>query len=187
NLLDNLKKQYPAVVEELVPGLMNLGGVQKVLQNLLKERVPIRDMVTILETLADYASAVQDPDALTEYVRQALGRTICSAYLREDKTLVGITLDPDLEQVLAGYADGVRQGQAAVLPPEQLQRLYERLEEWTGRMAQEGMQPVVLCAPKVRLYFRRLVEPKFPELPVISYAEVPVDISVRSFGMLSLS
>jgi len=187
NLLDNIKKQYPAVVEELVPGLMNLGGVQKVLQNLLKERVPIRDMVTILETLADYASAVQDPDMLTEYVRQALGRTICSAYVVEDKTLVGITLDPDLEQVLVQHADLIRQGQASVLPPEQLQKLYGRLEELTERMIEEGLQPLVLCAPKVRLYFRRLVEPKFPDLPVISYAEVPIDISVRSFEMLSLS
>lgn len=187
NLLDNVKKQYPAVVDELVPELMNLGGIQKVLQNLLKEKVPIRDMVTILETLADHASAVQDPDMLTEYVRQALGRTICSAYVGEDNTLVGITLDPDLEQVLVQHAELIRQGQASVLPPEQLQKLYGRLEELTEDMANKGLQPLVLCAPKVRLYFRRLVEPKFPDLPVISYAEVPVDVSVRSFGMLSLS
>ncbi|HIE04038.1 MAG TPA: flagellar biosynthesis protein FlhA [Candidatus Latescibacteria bacterium] len=187
NLLDNVKKQYPAVVDELVPGLMNLGGVQKVLQNLLKEKVPIRDMVTILETLADHASAVQDPDMLTEYVRQALGRTICSAYVGEDKTLVGITLDPNLEQALSQHSELIAQGRASVLPPEQLQKLYGRLGELAEDMADEGFQPLVLCAPKVRLYFRRLVEPKFPDIPVISYAEVPVDVSVRSFRMLSLS
>ncbi|MDA8064281.1 MAG: flagellar biosynthesis protein FlhA [Thermaerobacter sp.] len=183
NLLDMVKKEHPAVVEELVPGLLTLGEVAKVLQNLLRERVAIRDLVRILETLADQARVSRDPDRLTEAVRQALGAQLCRQYgLDRDKAAV-ITLAPETEQAILG---SVQEGQLA-LAPDFVGRLSRALSDEAAKLAGRGAEPVVLCAPLVRLYLRRLTERSLPRLIFLSYNEVATCGEVEAVGMVSVA
>ncbi|MNS47216.1 Flagellar biosynthesis protein FlhA [compost metagenome] len=187
NLLNNVKQEYPAVVEELVPDLMTLGEIQRVLQNLLRERVSIRDLVPVLETLANYARLTKDTDTLTEYARQSLARAITHNYLSSDGSLPVITMDPGLEQILANSVQQTDQGAFVNLDPGVAQRLIKNVQTQMERVAAAGHQPVVLCSSKVRLVFRRLVERKFPALGVVAFNEiVPNQTEVKALGMLSL-
>lgn len=186
-LIEGVKKENQALVDELIPGLLSLGQVQKVLQNLLRERVSIRNLVTILEALADSAPMTKDPDILTEYVRNALAPEIHRPYVAEDGRLYAITLDPALEKVVT---DGVRHSErvsAPDLPQPVLRQLYDNLQKQVDRMTREGHVPLVLCSPVVRPYFRKLVEPVFPSLAVLSYTELPPQLEVRTVSILRLS
>ncbi len=193
NLLDNLKKEQPAVVEELIPNLLSLGAVERTLQNLLKENIPIRDLALILETLADYAPMTKDPDILTEYVRQALGFIIARRYQGDDGVIKGIVLDPQIEEVLKKVADnarnapggGVKSGDL-ILPPELLQQIYNAVTKEISRVAKEGFQPVLITSPQVRLYFRRLVETVLPNLAVLSFGEIPSSVNIETIGMVRM-
>ena len=185
-LLNNLKTEYPAVVEELVPDLMTLGEVQRVLQNLLRERVSIRDMLPVCEALANYARLTKDTDTLTEYARQALSRGITNSYLSGDRLPV-ITLDPGLEQILANAVQQTDQGAFVTLEPGVAQRLLKNVQAQMEKVAATGQQPVVLCSSKVRLVFRRLIERKFPQLSVLAYNEImPPQTEVQALGVVSL-
>jgi flagellar biosynthesis protein FlhA len=187
-LLDNLKKEYPAVVEELVPDLMTLGEVQRVLQNLLRERVSIRDLVPVAEALANYARLTKDTDTLTEYARQALARAITHSYLTAEGRLPVITLDPGLEQILANAVQQTDQGAFVTLEPGTAQRLLKNVQAQMERVAASGQQPVVLCSSKVRLVFRRLIERKFPQVAVLAYNEImPPQTEVQALGVISAS
>jgi len=185
HLIETVKKERPAVVEELIPNLMTLGAVQKVLQNLLREKVPIRDMVTILETLADYAPLTKDIDVLTEYVRNALGNVIYRPFLSEDGRVYAMTLDPRLEKRLR---DALRQGERLTsipnLPTEVLSRIYGQVKQWVEELTARGKMPLVLCSPTVRVYFKRLIDPAFPGLSVMSYSELPPQVEVKSIGVV---
>ncbi|MGI6648213.1 MAG: flagellar biosynthesis protein FlhA [Bacillota bacterium] len=185
-LLDNVKQNYPAVVNELIPDMLSVGEVQKVLANLLRERVPIRDLVTILETLADYARITKDIDVLTEYVRQALGRHISKLFANEDNTLSVITLDPEIEQLIRDSLQTSDYGTFAALEPQQAQKLIQRISQQVEQAVQHGHQPIVLCAPVIRLYLRRLIERVIPNLTVLSYNELDAQIEVQSIGMVTL-
>ncbi len=176
-LLDSVRQRSPVVVDELVPNLLTTGEVQKVLANLLREGVPVRDLTVILETLADWAPVTRDPDQLTEAVRQRLGRQITRELPLRDGRLLAISLDHGLEQALA--AAGRDQ---PPLSPEQLRTVISSLEEAAGRSLAEGAEPVVVCAPLARLRFRRLVERAWPQLRVVSYGELDPDLQIQIVG-----
>jgi len=185
-LLDNVKSTYPAIVEELVPKQLTLGEVQKVLCNLLREGVSIRDLVTILETLADYAPVTRDSDMLTEYVRQALGRAISKSFITPDNSDV-ITLDPQLEQMIMDSVQKTEAGSYLTIEPSVSGKIINNLSKLVEKLAQLGKQPVVLASPMVRLYFKRLTEQAIPGLVVLSYNELDPIMEVKSVGMVKAS
>lgn len=184
-LVENVKQSYPAIVEELVPKVMTIGEIQKVIANLLKEGVSIRDMVTILETLADYAPSTHDSDMLTEYVRQALGRAISKRFINDSASTV-ITLDPKLEQVIMESVQRTEHGSFLTLEPGVTNLIINNLSNQVQRLMKIGQQPVVLASPIVRLYFKRLTENVLPGLVVLSYNELDVNIEVQSVGVVSI-
>jgi len=184
-LLDNTKTVNNAVVEELVPGLLGVGDVQKVLQALLKERVPIRDMVTILETLADNARSTKDPEVLTEYVRQALFRTITKTNLSPDGAIHALTLDPHLEQAIADAVQRGERGSFLSLDPRMVQPLFGSLTHEIEVMSRAGRQPMVICSPAVRRHFKRLVEKVLPNLVVLSYNELDPKTEIQPAGVVN--
>jgi len=184
-LVDNVKATYPAVVEELVPKVMSLGEIQKVLSNLLREGVSIRDMVTILETLADYAPITRDTDMLTEYVRQALGRAISRSYINNENADV-ITLDPKLEQLILDSVQKTEAGSYIAMDPAVSNKIVREVAAMTEKIAQTGKMPIVLASPVVRLYFKRLTENSIPGLVVLSYNELDPALEVNSVGMVSI-
>ncbi|MDZ7385308.1 MAG: flagellar biosynthesis protein FlhA, partial [candidate division KSB1 bacterium] len=193
NLLDTLKKDHPAVVEDLVPNQLSLGTVERVLQNLLKEGVPIRDLVTILETLADYAPVVKDVDTLTELVRQSLGHVIAKRCQDEDGVVRAITLDPEIDELIRKMSEEVKRagvvdvGTGVVLPPHTLQQLYRAITAEVERVAKEGRQPIIITSPQTRMHFRRLIEPVLSNVTVVSFGELPASVNVESIGIVRLT
>jgi flagellar biosynthesis protein FlhA len=182
-LLDNVKKENPTLVEELIPNVMSVGSVQKVLQNLLRERIPIRDMVTILEALSDFASHTKDLITLTEYVRQCLNRTIYNLYKDSEGKVTAITLAPEVEKTITDIIQSsATKGSPLALPPRFIEEITSSLKEQVDKMSSEGLQPLLICSPTVRQYFKRMVEPVFPNLVVISYAELPQTAEIVSYG-----
>ncbi len=185
-LMNNLKNEYPTVVEELVPAILTVGEVQKVLQNLLLEHVSIRDLVTIAETLADHGRNTKDAAALTEFVRQALGRQITGQHLAQDGTLPVLTLSPALEQTLAASLQQTDQGLAIIIDPTLAQRVITATAENMERLAGSGHQPIVLCPSRIRRPFRRLTERALPHLTVLAYAEINPQTEVQAMGMVDI-
>ena len=181
-LVDNVKGIHPTVVEELVPAILSYGEVQKVLENLLRERLSIRDLPTILETLADHAKSTKDPTALTEHVRQALSRTLCKQLSDSDGVLPVLALEPGLEQVLDASIQVTDRGPRMMVRPEVAGRLLESLRPLVEAMTASGETPTVVCSPGLRPHLRRLLEGSFPQLSVLSYAEIVPGVSVRSRG-----
>ncbi len=186
SLLDNLKDKYAAVVDELVPDVLSVGEVQKVLQNLLRERVPVRNLVTILETLADYGGMTKDVDVLTEYVRSRLAREICATHQLPDGALAVMTLDPEVEETIQRSIHRGERTSYAVLPPDVTLRLKEGLDAEVGKAATLGYQPILLASPRVRTYLKKLVDPFFPSLVVLSHSEITPGIKLRSIGTVRL-
>jgi flagellar biosynthesis protein FlhA len=184
-LVDNVKSTCPAVVEELIPKVMSLGEIQKVLSNLLREGVSIRDMVTILETLADYAPITRDTDMLTEYVRQSLGRAISRTYINQSNADV-ITLDPKLEQLIMDSVQRTEAGSYIAMDPAMSNKIVNKAAAMTEKIAQSGKMPIILASPMVRLYFKRLTENSIPGLVVLSYNELDPALEVNSVGMVSV-
>ena len=185
-LLDGLKEDYGAVVDELVPNLLTLGEIQKVFQNLLKENISIRDPVTILECLADYAPLTKDTDVLTEYVREALARQISQSHIGEKGFIPAITLDPAIEDLIAAGIQHTDRGTFVNIDPKDAGRLLDEIAKTWEKASAAGHQPVVLCSPHVRLALRRLTERALPSLPVLSYNEIAGDASVQAVGMVTL-
>ncbi|MDI9499719.1 MAG: flagellar biosynthesis protein FlhA [Bacillota bacterium] len=184
-LLDNVKENYPVIVEELIPKLMTVGEIQKVLANLLKEGVSIRDMVTILETLADYAPVTNDTDMLTEYVRQRLGRAISKKYFTDQNTSV-ITLDPKLEQMMLDSLQKTDTGTYLTLEPGVTNSILGSLSRQVQKLVQLGKQPIVLASPVVRLYFKQLADQAIPGIVVLSYNELDPELEIQSAGVVSI-
>ena len=188
HLLDELKQTYPSVVEELVPDTEAVGKLQRVLQGLLAERVPIRDLRTILETLADYAR-IEDVEVLTEYVRTSLRRPICNMLLKDaaEEAIAVLTLDGMLEEQLAEAVQSTPAGINVALAPDAAGLLFHEMTEMIDQMIANGQQPVVLAAPHIRLAFRKLTAANFPNLFVLSYNEIAPDVEVASVGNIALS
>lgn len=182
-LVDNARKNNPAVVDELIPGLLSLGEVQKVLQNLLKEKVSIRDLVTIFETLADYARQTKETEILTEFVRQSMARTFTNKFAK-DGVIYAITIDTDLEQKLTDAVRKAERPSAAGMPPQLIQRMYNSVILEFRRNAGRDYEPIILCSPIIRAYVRRLIEKIIPNLAVLSYNEILPKVEVRSVGVV---
>lgn len=181
-LLDNLSKTSPKVVEESVPGLLPLGSLVKVLQNLLREKVSIRDLKTILETLADYAPLSKDTDFLTEYVRQGLSRSITKQYQTKEGNIPVIMMDPQVEQTIAGSVQIMAQGSYLALEPGLAQRILTKIREGLDLFIPFGYQPILLCSPNIRGHVKRFTERFFPNLVVLSHSEIASGIKIQSIG-----
>jgi len=186
-LIDAAKQEAPVVVSELIPEALGLGDVQKILQNLLCERVPIKDIVTILEAAADYASATKDTDILTEYVRQRMSLAICRQLMGSDSKLVVFGFHPVVEQLIVDNIRQTEMGARLILEPGRVQELLVAIRNQIENLAQRGHSPIALCSPRTRLHVRRLVEQSFPTLAVLSYAEIAPDINIDSIGLVTLN
>lgn len=184
-MLDNLREEYSAVIDELLPDLMTMGEIQKVLQNLLWEGIPIKNMVTILETLADYVTKTKDIHLLTEYVRQALSRQISSLYQGNDRTLSVVTLDPQLEDNLVQSLGQSDQGNYFTLEPAKAQELIQKIAGQVQLLLEQGHQPVVLTAPMLRRPLKELTYRSLKELVVISYNELEADLNLQVLGTVN--
>jgi flagellar biosynthesis protein FlhA len=183
-LLDNLKLTHPTIVNELIPAQLNVGQVQRILQNLLAEGVSIRNLAGILEKVSDYTAITKNPDELSEHARRALGSQIARSYQMENGNLRAITLDPKLEQEIA---KGVRQSPtdvALVLEPKLARHVMDSVAKLVQQMITAGHPPVLLCAPQIRLGFRRFFEGTLGDLAVLSYAEVPPRVEIQNAAMI---
>lgn len=184
-LIESVKQNYPAVVDELIPSILSIGDIQKVLAHLLRERISVRDMVTILETLADYGSMTKDPEILTEYVRHALSRQLTKQYI-QGNTLTCITVDPQLENTISAAVQRTEHGSYVALDPNIMQALINNLTSELPKLTNLGFQPIVLTNPGVRLYFRKLTERVAPNLIVLSYGEIEPKVEVQALGMVRI-
>ena len=185
NLVNNVKESNPSLVEELVPKLLGLGDIQKVLQNLLKEGISVRDLVTIFETLADHAATTRDTDILTEYVRQSLKRAISNKYFPMNETTSVVTLDPQLEQEIMGSVKQTEQGAYLTLDPDKTKTIMASVETEVGKLEKLGKNPIVITSPIVRMYFKRLTEDYYKDLVVVSYNEIDTSVELQSVGMVT--
>ncbi|MEA1949350.1 MAG: flagellar biosynthesis protein FlhA [Thermodesulfobacteriota bacterium] len=187
NLLDNLSKSYPKAVEELVPNLLSLGIVQKVMQNLIRERISIRDLLTIVETLADYAVLTKDPDLLTEYVRNKLSRSIISPYIGEDGFLKLITMDQGVEDLLIQGIQKADHGSYLSIDPKIADSIIASIKKEAEKAMSKDIQPILLASPVIRRHLKKMVEYFVPSLMVLSQSELLSDIGFKSIGKVRLS
>lgn len=185
NLINNVKDNNQALVEELVPKTLGLGEIQKVLQNLLSEGISIRDLLTILETLADYAPSTRDTDILTEYVRQGLKRAISNKFFPPNETTSVVTLDPRVEQEIMGSVKQTETGAYLTLDPARTKAIMKSVETETGKLEELGKNPIVITSPIVRVYFKKLTEDYFRDLIVVSYNEIESNVELQSVGMVT--
>jgi flagellar biosynthesis protein FlhA len=186
NLLDHLKARSPALLEEVIPTQIKPGELQKVMQNLLRERVPVRDLETIIEVLGDYSSRTKDLEVLTEYVRNALARQICKQYVDEHDKLWCLTLDPALEDLINNHLERGERGTTNTLPPQTAQQIVRQIAEKTAELMQSGRSAVLLCSPQVRSPVRRMIEGSLPHVAVVAYNEVVSDVVVEAVGMIGV-
>ncbi len=186
-LLDALKEENSAAVEDVVPDKLGIGEVQRVLQHLLREGVSVRDLGTVLEAIGDRATLSRDPSVLAEAARQALGRTITAAYLDEEKALYAISLDPDLEREIADALVPTPEGEVLAIDPNRAAAMLRSLAEQVDGLTGLGRRPVVLCSSRIRRHVRRLVEQTLPQLPVIAYNEVVPGIRLETAGVVGLT
>lgn len=185
SLINNLKENHPSLVEELVPKLLGIGEIQKVLQNLLKEGISIRDLLTILETLADYAATTRDTDILTEYVRQSLKRAISNKYFPPHETTSVVTLDPKVEQEIMGSIKQTETGAYINLDPARSKAILNSVGKEVQKLENLGKNPIIITSPIVRMYFKRLTEDYYKDSIVISYNEIEASVELQSVGMVT--
>lgn len=178
-ILDKVSRNYPKLVDELIPSMISLGGLQRILQNLLKEKVPINDIVTILETLLDYAPSVKDVEILTEHVRQALSRFITKQYISQDGAMYVVSLDPQFEMMLSRSIDT-----GGAISPDNLNRLIRAIEKSVLEEKFKGAQPIILCSQNVRRFLRKIVERFIPSIVIISSAEIAPSIKLYTTGVV---
>ncbi len=186
NLIDNVKEANETLISELVPKMLSVGEIQKVLQNLLMEGISIRDLITIFETLADYAPTTHDADILTEYARQNLKRAISNKYFTQNEATSVITLDPKVEQEIMNAVKQTEQGSYLAIDPDYSARLMESLQEESGKLEELGRTQIIITSPIVRMYFKHLTMEQFKNLHVLSYNEIDSDVELQSVGMVTV-
>lgn len=186
NLINNIQEANTTLISDLVPKLLGVGEIQKVLQNLLREGISIRDLVTIFETLADNATMTRDTDVLTEYVRQSLKRAISNKYFPANEMTSVVTLDPKIEQEIMNSIKQTEQGAYINLDPEKTQEILNSLKEEMDKMEQLGKNPIIVTSPIVRMYFKKLTSEQFSDLIVISYNEIEPNVELQSIGMVTV-
>jgi len=184
-MLEHVRQSAPALVDEVTPKLLTLGEIQKVLMNLLKEGIPIRDMATILEVLGDYGALTRDTDLLTEYVRQGLKRTISKKFVSSGR-IHAITVDPNTEDIILKGIQQSQQGSYLAIPPEQAQTLLGNLSREAMRVSAMGYEPVVVTSPVVRIHLKKLSEHILPDLVVLSFQEIEQNVEIHGVGTVSI-
>ncbi len=187
NLVNNMKEDHSALIDEMVPKLLGIGEIQKVLQNLLREGISIRDLLTIFETLADHAATTRDTDVLTEYARQSLKRAISSKYFPANEVTSVITLDPKAEQEIMSSVKQTEQGAYLTLDPEKTKAIVDSVGTEVAKLENLGKSAIIITSPIVRMYFKKLTEDYFKDLIVVSYNEIESNIELQSVGMVSLA
>ena len=185
-LLDNLAATQPKLVEELVPKVVPIGVLQKVLQRLLRERVSIRDLSSIVETLSDYVGMTKNVDILTGYVRQSLSRTITRQYQDAGGNITVIMMSPEIEETISGSIQHMEYESFASPDPNMVKRLVAGLQKFVSSFAAKGLQPILLCSPNVRIHLRKILEKFFPNLVVISHNEVTREALIKSLGVVEI-
>ena len=185
-LVDNVKRDYPVLVEDLIPGTLPLGTLQKVLQHLLKERVPVRDLVTILEAVGDYAATNKDPNSLGELARTALYRTITKMYIDEEGKLKVFTIAPDLEKMIMDNMQSTMHGIFVNLAPDIIEKILGGVGKLNEQMLENDQQPIALTSTSIRLAFRNLIDVNFPKIAIISYNEVAPEVEIFSVGVVKI-
>jgi len=185
SLINNITDSHSTLVNELIPKLLGVGEVQKVLQNLLREGISIRDLVTIFETLADHAATTRDTDILTEYARQSLKRAISNRFFPQNETTSVVTLDPKVEQEIMSSIKQTEQGAYISLAPEKTQGIMKSLQAEVEKLENLGKNPIVITSPIVRMYFKRLTNDYFRDLIVLSYNEIESNVELQSVGMVT--
>ncbi len=183
-LLEGLKERYSVIVDELIPEIMTLGEVQKVLQNLLKEDVPINDLVTILEVLADQGTMTKDTELLTEHVRHGLQRTIVNKYINEEGVLNVITIHPQLENLIGQNIQKTISGSIPILDPQDITKIFDNVKKIEDDLLANGIQALVLASPNIRVAFKNLISFNFPNLKVLSLNDIPNDVEIEALGMV---
>jgi flagellar biosynthesis protein FlhA len=186
NLLDSVKENNAAVVEELIPGMLSLGDIHKVLQNLLRERVSIRDLSHILETLADVAPKNKNTEVLTEYVRNGLSAQICAMFKDESGVIPVLTIDPNLEAKLESNLQETETGFRLALSPGDVGRIMEKVGAQIEKVKAKSEIPIIICSPTIRSQLKRLTETNYPDLVVLSYNEITPGTEIRSSGMVTM-
>lgn len=185
-LIEKVKENYPAIVEELVPQVMTIGDIQKVLTNLLREKVSIRNLATIFETLADYGQMVRDPNILTEYVRAGLKRQITNQFKDGNEPIRVLTLNPEIENAISENIQQDDQSSYLALSPEISQSIYQAIHKEVVKLIETGQMPILLVAPNIRYHLKLLIEPVLPDVVVLSYNEIESSVEVQSVGMVNL-
>lgn len=186
NLVNNIQESNQTLISELVPKLLSIGEIQKVLQNLLREQISIRDLVSILETLADYAPSTRDIDVLTEYVRQNLKRAISKKYFPDGEMTSVVTLDPKVEQEIMDSVKQTEQGSYLALDPDTTREIIESVQTEIQKLEELGKNPIIITSPIVRMYFKRLIQDYFRDLTVVSYNEIDSNVELQSVGMVTV-
>ena len=185
NLINNIQENHSTLIAELVPKLLGVGEIQKVLQNLLREGISIRDLTTIFEALADYAPTTRDTDVLTEYARQSLKRAISNKYFPRGEMVSVVTLDPKIEQEIMGSVKQTEQGSYLTMDPDRTQSIMRSLKTEISKLEEMGSSPIIVTSPIVRMYFKHLTGDYFKDLIVISYNEIESDVELQSVGMVT--
>lgn len=186
-LLENLKKDYPAVIEDINPDVLPIGSIQKVLQNLLKELIPIKDLVQILESLIDYSKVTKNVDVLTEYVRHSLGETIANIYKDSNGIIHAMSIGEKLENYITDSLSKQKEAiQTLGLSPEMLRKLNESIQQNLTQFRNFGFSPVLITSATIRPYFYRLINSTFPDVVVLSYTELPADVEIEFLGKLEV-
>jgi flagellar biosynthesis protein FlhA len=187
NLLDNLKVRVPALIEECIPTIVKPGELQKVMQNLLRERVPVRDLETILETVSDYATRTKDLEVLSEYARHSLARTICKQYVDDRDRLWCLTLDPAVEELINSHLERSDRGTTNTLPPQTAQQIVQQIVNKSAELTQAGRQSVLLCGPQIRAAVRRMIENSAANLAVLGYNEIVPEATVEAVALVGIN
>jgi flagellar biosynthesis protein FlhA len=184
SLVDNLAKTYPKVVEELVPKVVSVGTIHRVLQRLLRERISIRDLLTILETLADYAPLTKNIDILTGYVRQAMSRSITRQYRDGEGNITVVMLSPEIEDKISHSIQHTEFESFLSVDPNWVQKVVRSVQKYIGTFTSRGLQPIVLCSPGSRIHFRKVLEKFIPNIIVLSHNEITHDVNIKSLGIV---
>lgn len=185
-LVDNIKETQSALVDDLIPSVLSIGEIQKVLAKLLKEKISIRNLSVILETLADYGHVTKDPDVLTEYVRQALARQITHAFTQQGEPLRVITVGPGFEKAIADAVQHTEHGSYLALDPERTQAMYQALNEQINRVVNAGYNPILLSSPATRMYIRQFLDRVLPDVPILSFNELEPQVEIQSVGVVNV-
>ena len=185
-IIDSAKERYSAVVDELIPDLMTLGEVQKVLQNLLREKISIKDRVTILETLADNARNTKDIELLTEYVRMAMSRSICAGLVDETNSITVATLSLEVENIIGNSLQRSINGTYPAIDPDSTNKIFSSIQNTVESIHFNNNRTILLVSPKIRAPFRKLVDMVFPNITVLSLNEIPSDVQIKAQGIVNI-